>query len=126
MSHLPKDLYLPAIWFEAHMQLPEFESEMMYQVVHIPSTMTLTAIVGIALNSIIFMLSLYCLTIRRQRDTGTQMDPAMMGVTLDTEDVPPGMVTIKLRSELPTLNESSLIRLMLMTSSTARANKGLF
>ena len=47
------------------MKLPDFESEMMYQVVHIPSTMTLTAIIGIALNSIMFMLSLYCVVIRR-------------------------------------------------------------
>ena len=59
------------------MQLPEFESEMMYQVVHIPSTMTLTAIVGVALNFIVFMLSLYCLAIRRQRSTGTQMDSTL-------------------------------------------------
>ena len=65
------------------MQLPEFESEMMYQVVHIPSTMTLTAIVGVALNSIIFMLSLYCLMIRRQRSTGTQMDPVTVTENLD-------------------------------------------
>ena len=63
--NLPSDLFIPAIWFEAHMKLPDFESEMMYQVVHIPSTMTLTAIIGIALNSIMFMLSLYCVVIRR-------------------------------------------------------------
>ena len=84
-SHLPKGLYLPTIWFQAHMQLPEFESEMMYQVVHIPSTMTLTAIVGVALNSIVFMLSLYCLMIRRQRSTGTQMDPVTVTENFDVQ-----------------------------------------
>ena len=85
-SHLPKGLYLPTIWFQAHMQLPEFESEMMYQVVHIPSTMTLTAIVGVALNSIVFMLSLYCLMIRRQRSTGTQMDPVTVTENFDVHE----------------------------------------
>ena len=47
--------------------------------------MTLTAIVGVALNSIVFMLSLYCLMIRRQRSTGTQMDPVTVTENFDVQ-----------------------------------------
>ena len=58
MANLP-DVYLPAIWFEAHVKLPEKESEMLAGIASLPSIMNIVSIVGIVVFSTVTLLSMY-------------------------------------------------------------------
>ena len=64
MRNLPSNLYLPTIWFEAHVSLPSEEASALQQVLNLPWTVRTASLVGVIVNAAFLLLATYCLAVR--------------------------------------------------------------
>ena len=64
MRNLPSNLYLPTIWFEAHVSLPSEEASALQQVLNLPWTVRTASLVGVVVNAAFLLLATYCLAVR--------------------------------------------------------------
>lgn len=109
MSKLPSNLYLPTIWFEAYLLLPEREAGTMYQLINMPSTMKVVCIVGAVLCCMVLMLSAFCTYKLRREEAMSKIESGCSSSASSATESVEGDNEVK-KSFLPQLEDPVFIK----------------